>query len=89
MSKNYDETKEYSKIVMPEIIDILEDNNISFTSNSNNTEIIIDINENNDVTEESIEKLITDSTSVPKTIFVILVRLSVIDEKLYIRQSTI
>lgn len=82
----YGEMKKYSGTIIPDIIGILSKNNFNYSTNSNNTEIVV--TEQTEDTTEFIYESICKGLSVPKIIFPLLVDVVEVDDKIYIRQKT-
>jgi hypothetical protein len=78
---DYNESKNYSEDIMKEITDILDSNGVDWVAKSN-IEIVC-----NNQSEDEIERILCDNITTPKIVFMLLVDIVQMDDKIYIRQK--
>lgn len=84
LNDKYNDAKKYSKNIMNDIMSLLDKNNIPYTTRSSKTEITI--------TDKKIKKKdinsIIDELKIPDYIISILIKITEVNDVIYIRQIT-
>ena len=83
LSKKYNESKNYTDIIMDEIVSVLDKDKKEYTMKSKGNEIVVHTKDE----LEKFEKYLYGKVSVPTMIFKLLVEMVQVNDTVYIRRK--
>ena len=85
LNERYNESKKYADTIMDNIKSILDKKKLSYEEKSSGSELII---QNTKKKKEDIVKILKKELDIPDTVISILIKVTEVNNNIYIRQST-